>query len=116
MGKEKFDVIIDPKENEIKLAVKSALVSRIRGSKDDEFMTAVIRLFKINNPHKTQEFPLVVYKFTNMEKVRVRRLNVSYYLEGNDVVINDLDEIFLIQDGSKLTIKGYQVELESRRK
>jgi len=112
--KKQIKLIKNPKEDKIKVATKSALVSMKEGKTDDVYKTAVIRLFEINNPHKTQEFPTAVYEFSNAEKVRIRRMNVSYYLEGNDVVINDLEELLIIHEGSKIILKGYQLELESR--
>ena len=48
------------------------------------------------------------------EKIRIRRLNTSYYLEGNDIVINDLEELYITKEGNKIIIKGYQFEVESR--
>jgi len=112
--KNKIKLVKNPKEERICIKTKSALVSRKHGSPDDEYMTLVIKVFEINNPHKTQEFPTIIYEFSNVEKVRIRRMNVSYYLEGNDVVINDLEELLIIREGPKITLKGYQLEVESR--
>lgn len=109
-----MDVIKDPSEKSIKLATKSALIGRMPRKEGDKFKTAVVRLFKVNNPHKTTEFPFKTFEFSNTEKIRVRRLNISYYLEGNDLVINDLEEIYILREDSKLIIKGYQIEVESR--
>jgi len=110
----KLKLIKNPKEERICVETRSALVSRRYGSSDDEYMTLVIKLFKLNNPHKTQEFPTAIYEFSNTEKVRIRRMNVSYYLEGNDIVINDLKELLIVHEGSKIILKGYQLEVESR--
>ncbi len=111
-------VIRDPKEGKIRVKAKCALVGRIsrkiKGKNDDHF-PAFIKLFDINNPHKTHEFPHTVYEFRNVEKVRIRRLNVSYYLEGNHLVINDLEELYIIHEPTKLVLKGYQFEVEKRR-
>jgi hypothetical protein len=109
-----MDVIRDPKEKLIKVPTKSALIGRLPRRDGDKFKSAVIRLYNVNNPHKTTEFPIKTYEFSDTEKIRIMRLNVSYYLEGNDIVINDLDELFIVQDKGKLIIKGYQMELEKR--
>lgn len=109
-----MEVIKDPKENELKIATKSALIGRMPRKDNDKFKTAIIRLFKVNNPHKTTEFPFKTFEFSNTEKVRIKRLNISYYLEGNDLVINDLEEIFIIREGTRLVIKGYQLDVEKR--
>lgn len=109
-----MEVIRDPKEKELKIATKSVLIGRLPREEGAKFKTAVVRLFDVNNPHKTIEFPKRTYEFTDTEKLRIRRLNVSYYLEGNDLVINDLDEIFISHEGNKLVIRGYQKEVEKR--
>ena len=109
-----MDVIKNPQEKEIKLATKSVLIGRLPRKEGAKYKTAVVRLFDVNNPHKTTEFPTKTYEFDDTEKIRIRRLNVSYYLEGNDIVINDLEEIYIIHEGNKLVVKGYQIEVESR--
>ncbi|HJX06068.1 MAG TPA: hypothetical protein VJ461_05120 [Candidatus Nanoarchaeia archaeon] len=108
--------INDPKESVIKLAAKSVLVERQEHGKDsDHFRTVVLRLFTVNNPHKEHNiFPTHVIRFSNVEKVRIRRLNVSYYMEGPHIVINDLEELYLTREDHKLIIKGYQIEVEKR--
>jgi hypothetical protein len=111
-----MEVTRDPKEKVLKFATKSALIGRLPRQDGDKFKTAVIRLFNVNNPHKTTEFPVKTFEFTDTEKVRVRRLNVSYYLEGNDLVINDLEEINITKDGHMIVIRGYQIEVEKREK
>lgn len=109
-----MDVIRDPSDKELKLPTKSVLIGRLPRKEGDKFKTVVIRLYNVNNPHKTTEFPTKTYEFTNTEKVRLRRLNVSYYVEGNDIVINDLEEIFITTEETRLIIKGYQQEVETR--
>lgn len=107
-------IIRDPKEKLIKIPTTSALISRSETRKGREYRSAIIKLFKINNPHKTQKFPFLTYEFSEIEKVRIRKMNVSYYLEGNDVVINDLEELYIIHEGNKIILKGYQFEVEKR--
>jgi hypothetical protein len=109
-----MDVIRDPEETEIKASTKSALVGRLPRKEGEKFKTAVIRLFDVNNPHKTTEFPKKTFEFTNTEKLRIMQLDVSYYLEGNDLVINNLDEIRIIREGAKVVIKGYQQNKEEK--
>jgi len=107
--------IIDPEEKVFKLQTKSVLISQLDDDKsDNQYKTAVLRLFDVNNPHKKDVFPTHVYKFSNTEKVRIRRLNVSYYLEGEDIVVNDLEELYITREGNKLILRGYQIEVESR--
>lgn len=109
-----MDTIQNPKEKFLKFSTKSALISRLPRRDEDTYKTAVIRLYNVNNPHKTTEFPTKTIEFNDTEKVRIRRLNVSYYLEGNDLVINDLEEIYITREDNKLVVKGYQLEVEKR--
>lgn len=108
--------ITNPKENDIQLKTTCAIVSRKPAVGKDDFKTAVIGLYAENNPHKSGKFPSLIYEFTNIEKVRIKGLNVSYYLEGNDLIINDLEEIMIIHEGTFLVLKGYQFEIERRKK
>lgn len=107
--------IVDPAEQHIKIETKSALISKKRGHSEEEHPTLRVRLFNVNNPHKTQEFPHTIYDFTNTEKARIRRLSVSYYLEGPHIVINDLSEIYFNHKDNKVIIRGYQMEVENRK-
>ena len=96
---------------------KSAMLSRKpRANESDDFKTAIIALFNVNNPHKTGDEPTKILEFPNMEKVRVRNLNLSFYLEGNDMVINDLKSITIEidEDNRKIVLKAEQEHVESR--
>src|SRR5512141_934547 len=107
MKGQQIDEIVNPPEQTIKVTTKSVLISRLPAGKNDDFKTAVIRLFETNNPHKKEDvFPTKVYRFTNIEKVRIMRLNVSYYLEGNDIVINDLEELYIKHEGTKIVLRA----------
>lgn len=102
---------------EEKHKAKCAMLSRKpRAKDDDDFKTAVIALFDRNNPHKVAATPKKVLEFPNMEKVRVRNLNLSFYLEGNDLVINDLKEVTLEIDEEKrkIVLKAEQIQVEER--
>lgn len=111
-----MDIIKNPKEKEITIKCKSILVSRSSTPQKEEFRTLIIKAFTVNNPHKTTEFPIITYEFSNTEKVRLRNLNVSYYLEGNDIVINDLEEVNLenIKEKNKIILRAKQENIESR--
>jgi hypothetical protein len=101
-----------------KYKAKSVMLSRKpRAKESDEFKTAVIALFEVNNPHKTGDEPTKILEFPNMEKVRVRNLNLSFYLEGNDIVINDLIEVNLEidEDSRKIVFRAEQEKIESRK-
>jgi len=108
--------ITNPKQTELQLKATCAIVGRKPAVDKNSFKTAVVSLYKINNPHKSNVFPETTYEFTNVEKVRIKGLNVSYYLEGNDLIINDLEELKIIKEGTFLVLKGYQFEMERRKK
>ncbi len=76
---------------------------------NNKYKTAVINLFTKNNPHKTGDVPQEMLEYPNVEKVRISDLvNISYYLEGNDLVINDLDRVEIQSEKYILTIHGRQ--------
>lgn len=92
-----------------KYKVKSVVVSRKPSHKDEDSWYAFIGLFDENNPHLKGKAPFEVVEIPNVEKVRIRELrNVSYYLLGNDIVINNLEELELKQEGKVLTLTGKQ--------
>ena len=115
LQRDKMKIIRNPKEYQIKIDATCAIVSRKPELKDDEFKTAVIGLYKENNPHKKGLFPFITYEFTNIEKIRLKGLNISYYLEGNDLIINDLEELMILNEKTFLVLKGYQFEVERRK-
>ena len=92
--------------------VKSVTLSRKPGKDREGPWSAFIGLFEENNPHLTGRVPFKVLEFSRIEKVRIRDLrNISYYLGGNDIVINDLRDISLTKEGNILVVTGKQ-ELE----
>ncbi len=88
---------------------KSITVSRKPGKDKDTFKSAFIGLFNDNNPHLKAKEPIEVIELKEVEKVRFRDLrNISFYLLGNDIVINNLEEISIKQDGNIVTLMGKQ--------
>lgn len=89
--------------------VKSVMLGRKPREDGCEFKTLWIRLFMKNNPHKCGEAPIKTLEIPDIEKVRIRELrNVSYYLEGNDIVINNLTSLELEQDDTIMYLRGVQ--------
>ena len=89
--------------------VKSIVISRKPGKNPDGLKTAFIGLFDENNPHLKGRAPFEVLEIHEIEKVRLRDLrNISYYLLGNDIVINNLEEVSLEKEGDVLTVRGKQ--------
>lgn len=92
-----------------KYKVKSVIVSRKPGKSKDGMWTAFLGLFNENNPHLKAKEPISVLEFKEIEKVRIKELkNISYYLMGNDIVINNLVEL-------EIDIKDHIVTLTGRQ-
>ena len=92
-----------------KYKVKSVVVSRKPSHKNEEVWHAFIGFFEENNPHLKGKVPFEVVEIPNVEKVRIKELrNVSYYLMGNDIVINNLDELTIEQEDGVVTLTGKQ--------
>ena len=92
-----------------KFKAKSVTISRKRGITEDGLKSAFIGLFKENNPHLKGKAPFEVLDIPEVEKVRIRDLrNVSYYLMGNDIVINNLVEVSILKEGHVVTLTGKQ--------
>tara|TARA_Y100000031_G_scaffold92997_1_gene102061 strand:- start:187 stop:471 length:285 start_codon:yes stop_codon:yes gene_type:complete len=87
---------------------KSIILSRKPGAKGEEHYMLLVALFEHNNAHKAGETPKQVLEFPNIEKVRLRNLNISYYLDGNDLIVNDLSEITINQEGDMIVLEGKQ--------
>lgn len=94
----------------MKYKAQSLMIGRKPRTKEsDEFKTATISVFSKNNPHLAGEAPMNTMDFPNIEKVRLRDLvNISYYLEGNDLVVNNLKEIDIDVKDNIVTITGKQ--------
>ena len=89
--------------------VKSVTISKKPGGTEDSFRTAFIGLFDVNNTHLKAKAPFKVLEFKNVEKVRLHDLrNVSFYLVGNDLVINNLIEVNFEEKKNILTLTGKQ--------
>ena len=89
---------------------KSVVISRKPGRKEETLKTAFIGLFDENNPHLKAKAPFKVLEIPEVEKVRIRDLlNVSYYLLGNDIVINNLEQVHIIKEGQIITLTGKQI-------
>ncbi len=77
----------------MKYGTTSAIIGR-KGKRDDDGNSPVfVNLFDINNPHKTAEVPKKMIDFSKIHKIFINNLNISYLIEGSDILINDLEEI-----------------------
>lgn len=88
---------------------KSIVVSRKPGKTKDTLWSAFIGLFNENNPHLKAKAPFEVVEIKEIEKVRIKELrNISYYLVGNDIVINNLTKVTIEREGNIVTLTGEQ--------
>ena len=88
---------------------KSVVISRKPGKDPEGLKSASIGLFDENNPHLKGKAPFEVVEIPEIEKVRIRELrNISYYLMGNDIVINNLEEVLISKEGNIVTLTGKQ--------
>ncbi|RME78462.1 hypothetical protein D6774_01080 [Candidatus Woesearchaeota archaeon] len=87
---------------------RAVMVGRLPRRGDDPFKTVSIKLFKEDDPHKKGELPFEELEIPNIEKVRFRHLFVTYYLEGNDLIINHLHKLHMVKEGSKIVLRGIQ--------
>lgn len=86
---------------------KSVTISRKPGDDKEGLWSAFIGLFDENNPHLKAKAPKEVLEIKNVEKVRINDLrNISYYLMGNDIVINNLIELNVEHKDDILTLTG----------
>lgn len=89
--------------------VKSVVISRKPGKNRDGLWSAFIGLFDENNPHLKAKAPMDVLEIKEIEKVRIKELrNISYYLMGNDIVINNLRELNIDVTDHIVTLTGRQ--------
>ncbi|TKJ17038.1 hypothetical protein CEE44_00700 [Candidatus Woesearchaeota archaeon B3_Woes] len=88
----------------MKYATKSVLVARLPRKGNNEFKTASIKLFEINNPHKTDQLPTENLEFENIEKIKIKNQESDYFLEGNDIIINNLEFIHIDKKGSTIEL------------
>lgn len=92
-----------------KFKIKSVVISRKPGKDKDGFWTAFLGLFNENNPHLKARAPIKVLEYKDIEKVRIKELkNISYYLMGNDIVINNLVELVIDVKEHIVTLTGRQ--------
>jgi len=96
------------KDGEVKKTVRCIMIGRLPREDGAQFKTTVFRFYDKNNGHLTNDFPIATIEYPDIEKVRIRRMNVAYYLEGNDLIVNDLEEVRIIKKGNMVLVRGYQ--------
>lgn len=87
----------------MKYDAKSVIIGRKPREEGNQFKTAFVKLFNCLDPIYTEEFPQDELDFPNIEKVELNS-HIAYYLEGNDIVLNNLQSVEISQEGNTLTI------------
>jgi len=69
-----------------------------------------VRLFDVNDPHKTTEAPSKFLDFEHVQKIVLKGMDLNYLIGGSDLFANDLTEVEITEEKSKnnLTIVGKQ--------
>ena len=93
----------------MKYPVKSAIVGRMkRKSKDESTYPCFISLFNITAPHRSGQVPDKILDFERIRKVMIKGLEINYELAGNDLILDNLDELSVEQEGEVITVSGKQ--------
>lgn len=89
--------------------VKSVIIGRMkRKSKDETTYPCFISLFQIHEPHRSGQAPDKILDYEHVRKVFIKNLDVNYQLAGNDLILDNLEELSIEEDGEVITIKGRQ--------
>jgi hypothetical protein len=92
----------------MKYETKAVIIGRMKRKNKDEEYPCFVHLFDMNNPHKSGKVPQKMLDFDQIHKVIIEGLKINYLLEGNDLIVNNLEEIEINQEGPHLTITGKQ--------
>ncbi|MBR9683658.1 hypothetical protein GOV03_03910 [Candidatus Woesearchaeota archaeon] len=88
---------------------KSVIVSKKPRKEEEGLWSVMVALFGENNPHLKGRVPSQVLEFNEVEKTRIKELrNISFYLAGNDVVINNLVSVNIELKKGIVTLTGKQ--------
>ncbi len=92
----------------MKHKTKSVLIARKKRLDPEDYnhRPCFISFFNTNDPHLSVDGPTKVVEFDRKHKVKIEGLNVHYLLPGNDIVINDLEEVEIHEDGDLITVTG----------
>ncbi len=97
----------------MKYKTRSIIVGRKKGVRapSGEELLCFISFFRdINNPHKSTRVPDKIIEFEEIDRVAIKNLDINYLLPGNDIVINDLEEVEVKESGDNLVVTGKQTK------
>lgn len=94
----------------MKYKTKSVLIARKKRVDLEDFShrPCFISLFDSNNPHLSLDGPKEVLEFEAKHKIVISGLEVHYLLPGNDIVINDMEEVEVEDRGEIVYVTGKQ--------
>jgi hypothetical protein len=82
----------------MKYNTKSAIIGRMGKRDEDGNSPVFVHLFKVNDPHKTDNVPEKFIEFEQVHKIIIKGLDVSYLIAGSDILVNDLEYIEVKQE------------------
>jgi hypothetical protein len=96
----------------LKLQAKSVLIGKTKKEEgyDGTDRPVFLSTFNENDPHLNCQGPIERYDFKKgIHKLIIQDLKIDYLLAGHDIVINNLKELIVEQDGKgHLILKGKQ--------
>lgn len=80
--------------------VKSIMIGR-KPRGENRFKTAFIKFFDTDEPLSPEVLPLEEKDYPNIREIVVKDFDIHYLLEGNDLLILDIDHINIEEDKEK---------------
>lgn len=74
---------------------KSVIIGRKPRNQGDQYKTAFVKLYSTNDPLNSEDFPLKEIEVPNTRQVILHNAPVSYFLEGNDLVYENITKVTL---------------------
>lgn len=88
----------------MKYIAKSVIFGRKPRVQGDDFKSAFFKIYDCLDPLQSADFPVKELDFPNIEKVEIQSIDLDYYLEGNDLVIDGIAGIIITQHGTVLSL------------
>jgi len=83
---------------------KSVVVGRMPRVEGNEYKTAFIKMYDCSEPLLSETFPFKEIEIPNIKKVVFHNVPLCYYLEGNDLVYNNIKKVSFDIDGNVVNI------------
>jgi len=86
-------------------AAKSVVIGRKPRKQEDMFKTAFIKIYDKTNPLDAEDFPLKELDFPDIRKVVLHTSPVDYFLEGNDLVYDNITKVTIEIESKTIHVK-----------